>query len=67
MLSTREAREKAFLVAVDVAGRSSGRWTLDDSLEELANLASTADVEVLGKMKQRLERPSRTYLGSGKL
>ena len=67
MLSTREAREKAFLVAVDVAGRTTGRWTLDDSLEELANLASTADVEVLGKMKQRLERPSRTYLGSGKL
>jgi len=67
MLSTTEAREKAFLVAVDIAGRTTGRWTLDDSLEELANLASTADVEVVGKMKQRLERPSRTYLGSGKL
>ena len=36
-------------------------------MEELASLAKTADVEVVGKMKQRLERPSRTYLGSGKL
>ena len=62
-----EAREKGFLVAVDVAGRGTARWTLDDSLEELANLASTADVDVVGKMKQRIERPSRTYVGSGKL
>jgi GTP-binding protein HflX len=62
-----EAREKGFLVAVDVAGRGTTRWTLDDSLEELANLASTADVDVVGKMKQRIERPSRTYVGSGKL
>ncbi len=53
-----EAREKGFLVAVDVAGRATTRWTLDDSLEELANLASTADVDVVGKMKQRIERPS---------
>src|SRR5512136_2985695 len=67
MLSTTEAREKAFLVAVEVAGRSATRWTLDDSLEELASLAKTADVEVVGRMKQRLERPSRTYLASGKL
>jgi GTP-binding protein HflX len=36
-------------------------------LAELSNLADTADVEVVGRMKQRLERPSRTYLGSGKL
>ena len=36
-------------------------------MEELASLAKTADVEVVGKMKQRLERPSRTYVGSGKL
>lgn len=42
-------------------------WTIEDSIEELANLADTADVEVVGRMIQRLGRPSRTYLGSGKL
>ncbi|MDM8000459.1 MAG: GTPase HflX [Dehalococcoidia bacterium] len=55
------------MVAVEVSGGGPDRWSLDDSLEELASLARTADVQVVGRMKQRLERPSRTYLGSGKL
>lgn len=67
MLFTTEAREKAYLVAVETPGGSVGRWSVDDSLAELASLARTANVEVVGRMKQRLERPSRTYLGSGKL
>ena len=46
---------------------SANRWTLDDSLAELASLARTAGVKVVGKMTQRLDRASRTYLGSGKL
>ena len=50
-----------------MSGRSVDRWTLDDSLAELVSLAKTAEVDVVGRMKQRLERPSRTYLGSGKL
>jgi GTP-binding protein HflX len=54
-------------VAVEVSSGGIKRLSLDDSLEELASLARTADVEVVGRMKQRLERPSRTYLGSGKL
>ncbi len=68
MLSTTEARERAYLVAVEVSGGPPGaRWSLEDSVAELASLARTAEVEVVGVMTQRLERPSRTYLGSGKL
>jgi GTP-binding protein HflX len=54
-------------VAVEVSGGGIKRLSLDDSLEELGSLARTADVDVVGRMKQRLDRPSRTYLGSGKL
>jgi GTP-binding protein HflX len=43
------------------------RWSLEDSLAELSNLARTADAEVVGELTQRLERPLPTYLGSGKL
>jgi GTP-binding protein HflX len=46
---------------------SRDRWTIQDSMEELASLASTADVEVVGRMIQRLERPQRTYVGTGKV
>jgi len=41
---------------------------VEDSLEELAQLARTAGVEVVGKLSQRLPVPSKThYLGKGKL
>ncbi len=44
------------------------RWQVEDSLEELAQLAGTAGVEVAGKLSQRLYAPSKThYLGRGKL
>ena len=38
--------EKAFLIAVDT-GDDTG-WTAEDSLVELANLATTAGAEVVG-------------------
>ena len=41
---------------------------MEDSLGELAQLARTAGVEVVGKLSQRLPVPSKThYLGKGKL
>jgi len=41
---------------------------VEDSLGELAQLARTAGVEVVGKLSQRLPVPSKThYLGKGKL
>ncbi len=44
------------------------RWSAEDSLQELAQLADTAGADVVGKLIQRLPVPSKThYLGRGKL
>ena len=44
------------------------RWSASDSLEELARLAETADMEVVGAVSQKLPRPEpRTYVGKGKV
>ena len=41
---------------------------MEDSIEELAQLAGTAGADVVGKLTQRLHVPSKThYLGKGKL
>ena len=64
---TQESAERALLVTV-AAKRSAGRWSAEDSMAELAQLAGTAGVEVAGKLTQRLKAPSKThYLGKGKL
>ncbi|MGE4170067.1 MAG: GTPase HflX [Candidatus Margulisiibacteriota bacterium] len=43
-------------------------WSIDDSLNELAELARTADIEVAGKVYQNREAPHpKYYLGPGKL
>ena len=41
--------------------------TLDDSLDELAELARSAGAEVVGVFGQRLRKRTNTYLGRGKL
>ena len=67
LLKTRTEVEKAFLVGVD-SKESADSWSIDNSLEELAYLAKTAGVKVVGKLTQKLERSSPTYyLGKGKL
>ncbi len=43
-------------------------WSAADSLEELASLAETVDVEVVGSVTQKLSHPhAGTYVGKGKL
>ena len=54
------------LVGVGIKSRHSS-WGIDDSLRELAQLASTAGAEVVGSITQSLDAPSVTYLGKGKL
>jgi len=55
------------LVGVESTRKRDG-WSLDSSLDELDRLAGTAGAKVVGKLKQKLERPSSThYIGSGKL
>jgi len=59
-----DQREKALLIGV---GQNS-RQELEDSLEELTELARTADVVVLGRIVQRLHRFNAKFLmGEGKV
>ncbi|NIO72423.1 MAG: hypothetical protein GTN71_26220, partial [Anaerolineae bacterium] len=47
---------------------SDGRWPVEDSLAELAQLARTAEVEVVGQTYQRLESINpATLIGKGKV
>ena len=59
------------MAGVQLKGRTpsavDSRWPLEDSLEELGQLARTAGAQVVGKATQRLERTVHTYLGKGKL
>ncbi|MCX6008880.1 MAG: GTPase HflX [Chloroflexi bacterium] len=67
MLKTKAEKEKACLVGVD-SKASADSWSIDSSLEELSYLAKTAGAEVVGRLVQKLGRPSPTYyLGRGKL
>ncbi len=57
--------EKAFLVAVDVG--SDDGWSAEDSLAELANLATTAGAEVVGaEWQNRRHADPNWYVGKGK-
>ncbi|MDQ3513153.1 MAG: GTPase HflX [Chloroflexota bacterium] len=64
---TARPTEQALLIAVDVQARDKV-WETSDTLEELARLAETVDVEVVGSVTQRLAHPmAGTYFGKGKL
>ena len=64
---TTSPRERAFLVGVEVFGKPH-LLTIDDSLSELALLADTAGLEVVGELTQKLDHPhSETFIGKGKV
>ena len=59
----KQSAEKAVLVSVD-----TGEFDAEVSIDELAELASTAGAEVLAKIIQKRERPeAATFVGMGKL
>ena len=65
--ATRPSRERAFLVGIEVKG-STQRWSVEDSIEELAQLAQTAGAKVEGAMIQRVQKPNHaSYIGKGKV
>jgi GTP-binding protein HflX len=65
--SSATPRERAFLVGVEIFGEE-GILPLDDSLAELALLAKTAGLDVVGELTQKLSRPNaKTFIGSGKV
>ncbi len=54
-----------FLIGAELKSRS--HWDIQDSLEELAELAATAGGEVVGTATQKIEKPTAaTYIGPGK-
>jgi GTP-binding protein HflX len=60
-------RERAVLVGVEFT-RGKQLLPVDESLAELARLADTAGLKVVGLVSQRLKHPdSATYIGRGKL
>jgi GTPase len=59
--------ERAYLFAAQASGAKS-LFSVQESLAELAQLASTANLEVVGQGIQRLETINpATYIGSGKV
>lgn len=64
---TRTEAERAFLIGIE-GKADANMWKIDSSLEELSSLAKAAGAQVVGKLSQKLERPSPTYyLGRGKI
>ncbi len=60
-------RERAFLVGAELK-LGNPLLPVEDSLEELARLAHTAGLEVVGQATQRFDQPNNaTYIGSGKV
>ncbi|MDX9828806.1 MAG: GTPase HflX [Anaerolineae bacterium] len=66
MIETEAPAERALLVGVQLKSQQGG-WDVQDSLQELAQLARTAGLEVAGQTWQRLDQyHSATLVGSGK-
>ncbi len=64
---TQASSERAILVAV-ASKTGADNWSVESSLDELAQLAGTAGVEVVERIIQRLPVPTKThYVGKGKL
>ncbi|KAK8931252.1 GTP-binding protein [Platanthera zijinensis] len=60
--------EKAYLVGVECKGREVDDFAIEESLKELAQLADTAGLSVVGSTHQKLAVPNpKTYIGSGKV
>jgi GTP-binding protein HflX len=58
-------QEKALLIGLEREGVD--KWDLKDSMNELAELASTAGAQVVGKITQKLDQPTAPYyIGRGK-
>ncbi|KAF9619385.1 hypothetical protein IFM89_006572 [Coptis chinensis] len=60
--------EKCYLVAVERKSEQDVFFGIEESIKELAQLADTAGLMVVGSTSQKLVTPNpRTYIGSGKV
>jgi GTPase len=70
-IPTRTGRERAILVGLEWKSRSGGRMSLqaaEESLEELAELATSAGAEIVETMTQARQAPeAATLIGQGKV
>ena len=67
MIETRpnKGQERALLIGLEKEGVS--KWDLRDSMDELAELASSAGAQVVDTVTQKLQRPTAPYyIGKGK-
>lgn len=65
---TSQREERVFLVGLGSKGHEETLWSVEDSLAELARLAETAGLTVVGSTYQKLNNPNpATYIGSGKV
>ncbi len=65
--STATPRTRALLVGAEVESFKSP-WRAEDSLRELAMLADTAGLEVVGSIYQRIQQPfPKFFIGPGKV
>jgi GTPase len=65
--ATTAPRTRTLLVGAEVASWKS-RWSAEDSLRELALLADTAGLEVVGSIFQRMGEPfPKFFIGPGKV
>lgn len=64
---TRQPSQRALLVGAQIKGEDNP-WSLQDSLDELADLADTAGLEVVGQAMQHVDgiNPA-TFVGKGKV
>jgi GTPase len=64
---TKHPQENAYLVGVELQNQDN-LLSLSDSLDELALLAKTAGIDVVGRTTQKRNRPNpKTFIGSGKV
>jgi len=67
VVATEAPRQRAFLVGYELY-QEEGLLPVEDSLTELALLADTAGIDVIGQSYQRLQRINpKTLLGTGKV
>ena len=67
LFTTTPKNEMAFLVGIETFNKKS-LLPIQDSLDELALLARTAGIEVVGQTTQKMEKQNpATLIGSGKV
>ena len=66
LVHTKQDTERVLLVGADLFGRKT-QLPIQDSIDELGELALSAGAVVIGALTQKLRRYSQYYLGQGKL